>query len=110
MAAPVRLLVCTGGDCRRAPGFDEVMLLARVSEGASTVACQGVCKGPVVGVERDGELRWYAKVRGDQQVALARLVRSGRGRGALRALEIRKRRGRLKRPSKRRPIDPARRG
>lgn len=106
MAGPVRLLVCVGGDCRGAKGFDEVMLIARATDGASTVACQGVCKGPVVGVERDGELRWYAKVRGDRRRALARLVRTGTGRRALRSAEVRKRRGRLKRPGRRRAIDP----
>lgn len=110
MAGPVRVLVCVGGDCRGAKGFDEVMLIARASSGASTVACQGVCKGPVVGVERDGELRWYAKVRGDRRRALARLVRTGTGRRALRSAEVRTRRGRLKRSGRRRPIDPPRRG
>lgn len=104
MATPVRLLVCTGSDCRDAKGFDEVVLLARSSEGSSSVACQGVCKGPVVGVERDGELRWYAKVRGDRRRALARLVSTGSGRSALRSAEVRKRRGRLKRPGRRRPF------
>ena len=110
MAGPVRLLVCTGSDCRDAKGFAEVVLLARAIEGSSSVACQGVCDGPVAGVERDGELRWYVKVRGERRRALARLVRTGTGRAALRSAEVRKRRGRLKRPGRRRPIDPGGRG
>lgn len=110
MAGPARVLVCVGSDCRDAAGFDKVMLLAAASDGATTVACQGVCKGPVVGVERNGEIRWYSKVRGDHRRTLARLLRTGGGRAALRSAEVRKRRGRLKRPAQRRPIDAPRPG
>ena len=105
MAAPVRVLVCVGDDCSAARGFDKLLLVASASDGASTVACQGVCKGPVAGVEREGELRWYAKVRGDRRRSLSRLLRTGTGRRALRSAEVRKRRGRLKHPEKRRPIE-----
>lgn len=105
MAPPVRLLVCVGADCSDAKGFDKLMELARSCDSASTVTCQGVCKGPVVGVERDGELRWYSAIRGDRRRTLARLVRTGSGRGALRPAEARSRRGRLKRGDRRRLID-----
>jgi hypothetical protein len=105
MAAAVRVLVCRGDDCRAARGYDELLLVAAASDGASTVSCQGVCKGPVAGVERDGELRWYAKVRGDRRRSLARLLRTGTGRRALRPAEVRKRRGRLKHPERERPIE-----
>jgi hypothetical protein len=105
MAGRVRVLVCTGDDCRDAAGFDEVLLVAAASDGASSVRCQGVCKGPVVGIERDGEIRWYTKVRGEHRRALARLVRSGSGRRALRSIEVRKRRGKLKHPGHRRPLE-----
>jgi len=105
MAELACVLVCTGDDCRNAGGFDKLMLLAAASDGATTVACQGVCKGPVAGVERDGEIRWYAKVRGDRRRSLSRLLRTGTGRGALRSAEVRKRRGRLKHPGQRRPIE-----
>ena len=105
MAGKDRVLVCTGDDCRDAAGFDKVLLIAAASEGATTVRCQGVCKGPVVGVERDGEIRWYTKVRGDRRTALARLLSSGSGRRDLHSAEVRKRRGRLKHPDQRRPID-----
>jgi len=105
MAGPVRLLVCVGDDCRDAAGFDKVMLLAAASDGATSVACQGVCKGPVVGLDRDGEIRWYSSVRGDRRRALARLLRTGTGRRALRPAEVRKRRGRLKHPDRERPVE-----
>ena len=105
MAGPVRLLVCVGDDCRSAAGFDKLMLLAAASEGATTVACQGVCRGPVVGVERKGEVRWYAKTRGERRRSLSRLLRTGTGRRALRSAEVRKRRGRLKHPDQERPIE-----
>lgn len=105
MAGPLRLLVCVGDDCRDATGFGKVMLLAAASEGATTVACQGICKGPVVGVEQTGEIRWYAKTRGDRRRSLARLLRTGTGRRALRTAEVRKRRGRLKHPARERPLE-----
>lgn len=105
MSEPARALVCIGDDCRASAGFEAVVLLAAASDGATTVACQGVCKGPVVGVERAGEIRWYAKVRGERRAALARLLETGKGRKALRPAEVRKRRGRLKHPNRRRPIE-----
>lgn len=104
MTGPDRVLVCRGGDCRDAAGFKKVMLLAAASDGATSVACQGVCKGPVVGLERDGEIRWYSSVRGDRRRALARLLRTGTGRKALRSAEVRKRRGRFKHPARERPV------
>lgn len=45
------------------------------------VRCQDVCQGPVAGLEVDGEMRWFRRVRGkDLRKALAKLARRG-GRG-----------------------------
>ena len=62
-------------------------------------------RGPVAGVEQTGEIRWYAKTRGDRRRSLARLLRTGTGRRALRTAEVRKRRGRLKHPARERPLE-----
>jgi hypothetical protein len=104
MGRSVRLLVCVGDDCRRSKGHDKAVAVAAETEDAAAVACQGICRGPVVGVERDGELRWYAKVRGDRRRALERLARTGSDRRALRSAEIRRLRGRLRKPTRARPL------
>ena len=103
-----RLAVCTGKDCRNAKGFARLLQLAADTDQASTVPCQDICQGPVVGLERGDELRWYAKVRGDRRRALARVVRNGRGRRMLRSFEVRSRRGRIGHPDRRRPLRPGR--
>jgi len=104
MARPVRVVVCVGGDCRSAKGFDKVLALAAATEGATTVGCQDICSGPVVGLERDGPIRWYSKVRGDRRRTLARIVAGDAPRRALSGREVRNRRGRLRRPERRRPL------
>ncbi|HSL57202.1 MAG TPA: hypothetical protein VK866_05120 [Acidimicrobiales bacterium] len=104
MARPVRVLVCVGGDCRSSPGFAKVLAIAASTEGATTVSCQDICSGPVVGLERDGPIRWYSKVRGDRRRTLARIVAGDAPRRALASREVRARRGRLRRPERRRAL------
>ena len=57
------LLVCTGKDCRGDKGFADIVTLAGDTPRAHEVPCQGLCNGPVVGLQIDGELRWFSKVR-----------------------------------------------
>lgn len=101
---PTRVAVCVGSDCRTAKGFTKVRDLAATTEAASTVPCQDICSGPVVGLERDGEIRWYSKIRGDRRRLLARVLAGEAGRKVLRDREVRKRRGKLRRPERRRPL------
>jgi hypothetical protein len=47
------------------------------------VKCQSICKGPVVGIEVEGQMEWFRKVRGAKTTAaLLRLVRR-HGRGSV---------------------------
>jgi hypothetical protein len=101
---PVRLIVCVGGDCRRAKGFAPLLELAARTDGATTVPCQGVCHAPMVAVDRDGDVRWYRRIRGDRRRVLARLVRTGKGRKRLREVEVRRRRGVVRHARRRRPL------
>ena len=103
----MQLVVCTGGDCRRAKGFDEVVELARSSSGGCTVACQGICHGPVVGLRRPGRsIRWYERVRRKRMDVLRDVLATGRGRKRLRSSEVRSKRGRLRHPRRLRPMLP----
>jgi hypothetical protein len=100
MATPRRakVIVCTGGDCRRAKGHRELIDLAVSVRGSATIPCQGICDGPVVGVRRHHEIRWYKRIRGGRRRALARVLRTGRGRKALRSAEARRSRGTIRHP------------
>jgi hypothetical protein len=101
MSEPFRLVVCTGSDCRKSKGFAKVLELATGIDGSTTVPCQDVCHGPVVGLERGGDIRWYARVRGDRRRVLVAVVRSESGRRVLRSAEVRGRRNVVKRPERR---------
>lgn len=97
----IELFVCTGSDCRKAKGYDEIRALATSAPDVCLVECQGICHGPVAGVSRDGEpVRWYERVSGDRRRALERVVRTASGRKRLRAAEVRSRRGRMRRPQR----------
>jgi hypothetical protein len=77
-----------GGD-RAGPGGPVCIELVR---------CQDICKGPVVGLEVDGDLRWFRRLRGKKaRRSLAKLVRRA-GRGPvperLRPLRVAERDGR----------------
>lgn len=100
------LVLCTGGDCRRSRGHERLRELAESTPGASTVPCQGVCAAPMAGLERDGVVRWYGKVRGERRRTLARVLATGRGRRRLRDAEVRRRRGVVRRSGRRRPVAP----
>jgi hypothetical protein len=106
MAEPVRLLICVGSDCRKATGYAKLLALAVGTRGASSVPCQGICHGPVIGIEQRGDLRWYSRVRGERRRAAATVARTGRGRKALRSAELRGRRNLIKHADRRRVLIP----
>jgi hypothetical protein len=65
------------------------------------VPCQDICKGPVAGVELDGEVHWFAKVRKGRHRRALRAVIEGPATPLpepLAGREVARRRGRLKRP------------
>lgn len=67
--------MCTKGSCsdddRRRALVDALAETAKVV----SVGCQSVCEGPVVGVEVDGRLEWFERVRkGKARDAVVRLV------------------------------------
>ncbi|HUP76891.1 MAG TPA: hypothetical protein VM282_27910 [Acidimicrobiales bacterium] len=98
------IIVCIGGDCGRSKGHHKLLDLAATVPGSATVPCQGICKGPVVGVRMRGGIRWYKRVRGERRGALARFVRTGSGRKALRSAEARRRRDIIRHRGKLRPL------
>jgi hypothetical protein len=102
----VRVYVCSGGDCRKTGAAHRALgeALAQVEDPARVraVSCQKICSGPVAGVEVDGRIEWFERIRGPKsRRALLRLVRTGGPvPGRLRKRRVRKRAGRLRgRPS-----------
>lgn len=93
-----RVWLCRSGDCRGAKGHDalrEALVDAGVSVRA--VNCQDICKGPVVGLKINRELRWYKRLRGRAlRQALIKSVERGAPTTRLKAQEVRKRRGKLR--------------
>jgi hypothetical protein len=97
MSGPVCLLVCTGKDCRRDAGFDEIVELAAEVGEVREVPCQDICKGPVVGIGIGDDVRWYTRVRKRRmRAAVLRSLRRGGFDGALADHEARKRRNEIR--------------
>jgi hypothetical protein len=93
-----KVYVCAGDDCRKRKS-DRKKLRGAVAEVATVVPvrCQKVCKGPVVGLEVDGTMQWFGKVRGKAaRNALAVLVQTGDIPPELRPHRTKKRRGKLR--------------
>lgn len=64
MAKP-RVYVCGGDDCRKRKRARKKLRKALDAVALEVpVKCQNVCKGPVVGLEVEGDLQWFASVRG----------------------------------------------
>ena len=73
-----QLLLCRGGSCRKSlrkkKGLKDELALLPVD--VSRVGCQKICKGPVVGVEVDGQLEWFERMGSKKAVReLCELVR-----------------------------------
>jgi hypothetical protein len=98
------MLLCTGSACRSCDGHQALLRIVEDHPRSSTVACQDICRGPVLGIERGGEVRWYAKVRNKPRRQLVRRVARGAPRRLLRDAEVRKRRGVVRRRGRRQPI------
>ena len=65
--------VCTGKDCSRSKGHDELVVDASKAGAVELVRCQKIRSGPVFGTVVNGRIEWFEKVRGGK----SRRPRSG---------------------------------
>lgn len=92
------IYVCEGSDCRknRLSKQDLVALGGSASE-IKWVGCQKVCKGPVVGTDRCGELTWFARMDSAKALeAFGDMMREGHMRKPLEKRRSAKREGKLR--------------
>lgn len=98
---PCRVMVCVGGPCRKARGHGQLVRLAAQSGNGATVACQGICDGPVVGLEIAGATRWYRRIRGSRRRSLVvEALRKRRVDARLKSREVANRRNELRHPKR----------
>ena len=96
MARPL-IHVCRGSDCRKDHSKRLDRAPVELDGELVEVRCQKLCDGPVVGVEVDGRLEWFERVRGAKAVhTFVDLVRGGRLRDVLKKRRSKKRAGRLR--------------
>lgn len=98
MTDRIRVYVCTGSDCGGSKSFRESVRGALPSDvEIQRVRCQKICKGQVLGLERDGVLRWFKKMDSKTAlVAFARYVEDGSINKKLERRRSKKRDGKLR--------------
>lgn len=92
------IYICRGKDCRKKKKAFRA-LTEKLSDHGEVieVRCQKICKGPVAGLELDGQLEWFAKLNDEgSQGALVRLLEAGELKKRLKALVVKKRRAKLR--------------
>ncbi len=91
--------MCGGSDCRKATEAHAALqeALTQVAQ-VRQVRCQKICAGPIAGLEVDGRLEWFERIRGPKsRRSLVRLARRGGALpGRLRKRRVRTRSGRLR--------------
>lgn len=95
--------MCGGSDCRSHVDAHRALRATLDEVGCvRVVRCQKICVGPVAGVEVEGRLQWFKRLRGPKsRRALVRLAAGGPLPGRLRKRRVGKRAGRLRgRPSR----------
>jgi (2Fe-2S) ferredoxin len=95
MAKRPKVYVCKGSHCSKCKD-ERAALLATLESAAKVreVGCQKMCKGPVVGVEVDGCLEWFADLgSGKARRGLDKLIDQGRLSKALAKRQVAKRSG-----------------
>jgi hypothetical protein len=90
--------VCQGKDCRKER--KKIRCLEEMLDGHGEVVqvqCQKICKGPVVGLEVNGQLEWFGKL-GDKEArkSLIRLITTGELKNRLSSRIAKKRHGKLR--------------
>ena len=99
MSSSPHCYACIGKDCRRDKGHDKLITALDRAGHLQRVACQDICKGPVAGVEVDGTVEWFHKLRKGRHRDAVVLLASGRKRkipSELKDRRVRKRRGKVK--------------
>ncbi len=109
MSAPAcisaSVAVCVGKDCRAAKGFAKLVEAVAHTKLPKQVPCQENCKGPVIGLKFDGEIRWYERIRSKElRKAVVRAVERGELGPALRAVELKAKRGKVRHARQIRPM------
>ena len=92
------VLVCRGKNCVCRKGLQERLEqeLGEVAE-VERVRCQNICSGPVVGVEIEGRLEWFRRIRGNKsRRALVKLLTEEKLGKRLRKRRAKKRSGKLR--------------
>ena len=98
--APTPVYVCRGKDCRK-KAKKLACLESTISEYGEVipVACQKICKGPVAGLEVDGQLEWFSKLgKESAQENFAHLLSEGQLKEKLKDRIAKKRRGKFRGP------------
>ena len=90
--------VCTGSDCRkRKKAFKSLLGALSQRVEVCEVKCQKICSGPVVGVEINGQIEWFRKMKDDaMHTPLFALLRDGSMSAALKKHVVKARRGKLR--------------
>ncbi len=90
--------LCRGSDCTRRVKSQarlKDLLVGRVR--VLPVKCQKICEGPVIGLEVDGEMEWFEKVRGREvRGAVEQFLDQGTLEKPLRKRRVKKRSGQLR--------------
>ena len=100
MSDPKRptVYLCRGGDCRdskkaRRKLADQLNGHVRLTE----VKCQKICRGPVLGLDVDGRLEWFAELdTGKARDAVLHLLDRGELKKPLRKRQVGKKSGKLR--------------
>ena len=94
---PSQVYICTGSDCRKRS--KELRAITQGLEGVElcAVKCQKICKGPVVGVEVQGRMEWFSKLKEFKvQEQLRHFIQTGELKKRLRARMSRSRSGKFR--------------
>ncbi len=85
---------CTGSDCRKRKSGQVLRESLSGKAEVCEVRCQKVCKGPVVGLELDGRVEWFSKMKSkSMRKRLVALVTAGELPANLAVRRVRKRSG-----------------
>jgi hypothetical protein len=92
--------LCVGKDCRKDDGHRELRAAILPLGKVKRVKCQDLCGGPVAGIEIDGRVEWFEKVRKPRERNAVVALATGaidRIPGDLRSNWARKRGGKVRR-------------
>ena len=90
--------LCNGKSCRKKKADNRALRsqLEQLTD-VQEVGCQKCCSGPVVGIELDGRLEWFSKLRsGTNRRELMRALEKGRLHKPLKKFREKKRSGKIR--------------